>query len=132
MNPLDIIAIGGKLLDKIIPDKDLRQKLQHELIVASQDQDFQLRLAQTKINEVEAAHPSIFVSGWRPFIAWVSGFALAYNFIIYPFMLWIVAAYGATFTPPPLFSENLMELVMGMLGLAGYRTYEKIKGVASK
>lgn len=132
MNPLDIIAIGGKLLDKIIPDKDLRQKLQHELIVASQDQDFQLRLAQTKINEKEAEHPSIFVSGWRPFIAWVSGVALAYNFLIYPLMLWIVAAFGATFTPPPLFSENLMELVMGMLGLAGYRTYEKIKGVASK
>ena len=132
MNPLDIIAIGGKLLDKLIPDKDLREKLNAELLRASQDNDFQLALGQLKVNEAEASHPSIFVSGWRPFIAWICGIGLAYNFIVYPLMLWAVAAYGATFTPPPLFSENLMELVMGMLGLAGYRTYEKIKGVASK
>lgn len=127
-----ILEIGGKLLDKLIPDKDLRQKLQHELIVASQDQDFQLRLGQIKINEAEAANPSLFVSGWRPFIGWVCGIGLTYNFLIYPLMLWSVASFGVDIKPPPLFSDNLMELVMGLLGLAGFRTYEKIKGVASK
>lgn len=132
MNPLDIITIGAKLLDKIIPDKDAREKAQAELLKAAQDNEFQLALGQLKVNEKEAEHPSIFVAGWRPFIAWTCGFGLAYNFIVYPLLLWVVAVYGAEFKPPPLFSENLMELVMGMLGLAGYRTYEKIRGVASK
>lgn len=130
MNPLDIIAIGGKLLDKLIPDKDLREKLNAELLMASQDNDFQLALGQLKVNEAEAANSSLFVSGWRPFIGWVCGIGLTYNFLIYPLMLWSIAAYGATFVPPPLFSDNLMELVLGLLGLAGFRTYEKIKGVA--
>lgn len=130
MNPLDIITIGAKLLDKLIPDKDLREKLNAELLKASQDNDFQLALGQLKVNEAEAANSNLFVSGWRPFIGWVCGIGLTYNFLIYPLMLWSIAAYGATFTPPPLFSDNLMELVLGLLGLAGFRTYEKIKGVA--
>lgn len=125
-----IIELGAKILDKIIPDKDARAKLQAELLKASMDQDFQLSLGQIAINTEEAKNSNLFVSGWRPFIGWVCGIALTYNFIIYPLMLWSVNAYGASFTPPPLFADNLMELVMGMLGLAGYRTYEKIKGVA--
>lgn len=127
-----IIELGAKILDKLIPDKDLREKLQAELIAKAQDQDFQLSLGQIQINTEEAKHSNIFVSGWRPFCGWVCGVALCYNFIIYPLMLWLVASYGATFTPPPLFSEHLMELVTGMLGIAGLRTYEKYKGVASK
>jgi len=37
---------------------------------------------QTRINEIEAQHRTVFVAGWRPFIGWVCGFALAYNFVI--------------------------------------------------
>lgn len=126
-----LIELGSKILDKIIPDKEARARLQAELLKASMDHDFQLALGQIQINTEEASNPSLFVSGWRPFIGWVCGIALTYNFIIYPLMLWFISVFGVTFTPPPLFSDNLMELVMGMLGLAGFRTYEKIKGVAS-
>lgn len=129
MNPLAIIEIGAKLLDKIIPDKDAREKAQFELMKAAQDQEFQKVLTQLEINKAEAAHPSIFVAGWRPFIAWSCGFGLIYNFIAYPLLLWLVAVSGSPITPPPLFSENLMELVLGMLGLGGLRTFEKFKGV---
>lgn len=129
MNPLAIIEIGARLLDKIIPDKDAREKLQFELIKASQDQDFQLALGQLQVNTEEAKSPSAFVSGWRPYIGWVCGIALTYNFLIYPLMLWFIAVYGSDIKPPPLFSEYLMELVMGMLGLGTLRTFEKWKGV---
>ena len=129
MNPLAIVEIGARLLDKIIPDKDARAKAQFELMRVAQDADLQLALGQLKVNEAEAGHPSIFVAGWRPFIAWCCGLGLAYNFVIYPLLLWAVAVSGAQITPPPLFGENLMELVMGMLGLGALRTYEKWKGV---
>lgn len=130
MNPLAIIEIGARLLDKIIPDKDARDKAQFELMRAAQDQDFQMALGQLKINEAEASHPSIFVAGWRPAIGWVCVCGLAYNFLVYPMLVWLVAATDAQFTPPAMLSDNLMELVLGMLGLGALRSFEKWKGVA--
>ena len=130
MNPLAIVEIGAKLLDKIIPDKDARDKAQAELLRAAQDQDFQKAIAQIEVNKVEAQHTSLFVAGWRPAIGWICVIGLGYNFLLYPMMTWLVVVTGAEFTPPPLLSENLMELVMGMLGLGALRSFEKWKGVA--
>lgn len=130
MNPVALIEIGAKLLDKIIPDKDAREKAQAELLRAAQDQDFQKAIAQIEVNKMEAQHTSLFVAGWRPAIGWICVIGLGYNFLLYPMMTWLVAVLGAEFTPPPLLSENLMELVMGMLGLGALRSFEKWKGVA--
>jgi len=130
VNPLAIVEIGAKLLDKIIPDKDARDKAQAELLRAAQDQDFQKAIAQIEVNKVEAQHTSLFVAGWRPAIGWICVIGLGYNFLLYPMMTWLVVVTGAEFTPPPLLSENLMELVMGMLGLGALRSFEKWKGVA--
>jgi len=130
MNPFALIEIGGRLLDKIIPDKDAREKAQAELLRAAQDQDFQKAIAQIEVNKMEAQHTSLFVAGWRPAIGWICVVGLGYNFLIYPMMTWLVAITGAEFNPPPLLSENLMELVMGMLGLGALRSFEKWKGVA--
>jgi hypothetical protein len=129
MTPLDIITIGAKLLDKIIPDKDAREKAQADLLKAAQDQDFQKALAQIEVNKAEAQHSNLFVSGWRPAVGWTCVIGLVYNFILYPLLLWIVVITGSSIEPPPMFSENLMELVLGMLGLGALRTYEKFKGV---
>ena len=130
MTPLAIVEIGARLLDKIIPDKAAREKAQAELLKAAQDQDFQLALRQIEVNKAEAAHSSIFVAGWRPGLGWICVAGLAYNFIVYPLLTWLVVVGNAEFTPPPLMSDNLMELVLGMLGLGALRTAEKWKGVA--
>jgi hypothetical protein len=130
MNPLAIVEIGARLLDKLIPDQEARAKAQTELLRAAQDQDFQLALAQIHVNREEAANASIFVSGWRPAVGWVCVAGLVYNFVVYPFLLWLVAAYEFKFTPPPILHDTLMELVLGMLGLGALRTVEKWKGVA--
>jgi len=129
MNPLDIVTIGAKLLDKIIPDKDAREKAQADLLKAAQDQDFQKAMAQIEVNKVEAQNSNLFVSGWRPAVGWTCVIGLVYNFIMYPLLLWFIAVTGSSIEPPPMFSENLMELVLGMLGLGALRTYEKFKGV---
>jgi hypothetical protein len=80
--------------------------------------------AQSKIDEVEAANPSIFVSGWRPFIGWTCGIALAYNFILLPILL--------SFKLPAIAidTNELFPLILGMLGIGTMRTVEKFKGVA--
>jgi len=79
---------------------------------------------QTKINEIEAQHRTIFVAGWRPFIGWICGIALMYNFVIRDLFIWVVKPESI---PPALQMEHLMTVLLGMLGLGGLRTFEKIK-----
>ena len=130
MNPLAIVEIGARLLDKIIPDKDARDRAQAELLRAAQDQDFQKAMGQLEVNKMEAQHSNLFVAGWRPAMGWICVVGLCYNFLLYPMLTWLVVVTSAELTPPPLLSENLMELVLGMLGLGALRSFEKWKGVS--
>ena len=121
-----LIKPVAKILDKFVADKDLKEKLQHELLMSIQDAN----LAQIKVNQQEAAHKSIFVAGWRPFIGWVCGVSLAYHFILAPLVEWILVLSGNTLDLPEFDFSQLSTIVMGMLGLAGARSYEKTKGVS--
>jgi hypothetical protein len=78
---------------------------------------------QAKINEIEAQHRSIFVSGWRPSVGWVCSLAFAYHFVAFP----IIKTIYPNTEFPVLETEPLFTVLMGMLGLGGLRTYEKIK-----
>lgn len=119
----DAIAAGLKILDKFIPDPEARAKAEGEL----RDALIKWDLAQTEVNKAEAGHQSIFVAGWRPFVGWTCGAAFAYHFILQPVL---VMAFKL---PTPEFDMNaLLTVLLGMLGLGGLRTYEKIKGAASK
>ena len=129
MNPLAIIEIGARLLDKIIPDKDAREKAQAELIRAAQDQDFQLTLAQLEINKREAENASLYVSGWRPNIGWTCGVAFQLHFVVFPIINFILVALGQKEVNISFDMTTLLTVLGGLLGIGGLRTYEKIKGV---
>ena len=81
---------------------------------------------QTKINEIEAKHRTVFVAGWRPFIGWVCGIAFAFHYIVMPLLL----AY-TDIKPIEFDTNSLFTVLMGMLGLGGLRTYEKLKDKSS-
>lgn len=115
----DAIAAGLKVLDKFVPDPEAKAKAEGELRTALQTWD----KSQTDINAVEAASPSLFVSGWRPAIGWIGAAGLFYAYVGRP----LLAGAGVTGLPP--LDNNLYELVIAMLGLGGLRTFEKIKGV---
>jgi len=131
MSLIAALPLVGKLLDRLIPDKGERAKAQEALEAAEQSGELQLLLGQMEINRVEAAHSSIFVSGARPFIMWVCGVALAYSFVIYPILKFVVVL---TVDDPPVLPvvgiAELMPVLMGILGLGGMRSWEKGKGVA--
>lgn len=80
---------------------------------------------QISINKIEAAHESLFVAGWRPFIGWVCGFAIAYAFVLQPLIEWGIAIAGLEIGTPKLNTDTLYQLVLAMLGMATLRTYEK-------
>ena len=94
-----------------------------ELIKGKEIDPQQLIELQSEINKVEAQHRTIFVAGWRPFIGWVCGVALAYNFVIRDLLIWFL---GQEQVPPALQMEHLMTVLIGMLGLGGMRTFEKL------
>jgi hypothetical protein len=84
---------------------------------------------QLDINKDEAANPSVFVSGWRPFIGWVCGVACAWNWIGLKMALFIAAYLGNPLDMQPADVSEMMPVLLGMLGLGGLRTVEKLKGV---
>lgn len=123
MGILAALPMIGKVLDKIIPDKNARASAQEALEAADQKGELDLLLGQIEVNKVQAAHKSLFVAGARPFIMWVCGVALAYSTIAHPILdIW--------FDMPKVDVSLLMPVLMGLLGLGGMRTLEKTKGVS--
>ena len=117
------------LLGKFIEDKDQKNALAHEIATMSQKYAQESALAQIEINKVEAAHPSLFVSGWRPAVGWCCVFAMAGNFIIIPFSNFVLALLDQNVIIPLVPLDTMMPVLMGMLGLGAMRTYEKKNAV---
>lgn len=121
-----IEAIGNVLDALFTSDKERLDKKAVLARIALQPS-----LLQSEINKVEAGHKSIFVAGWRPFIGWVCGVALAYNFVFRDLMVWALAlTYAEAPPPPPLHLEVLTTIFYALLGLGGMRTFEKLQGRA--
>ena len=119
------------ILDKFIEDKDQKAKLAHEIATMAEKHAHEANMAQVQVNQVEAQHRSSFVAGWRPFIGWVCGIALAYHFVLSPIIVFGIALSGAVVPEIPEFDMgSLMTVLMGMLGLGGLRTFEKSKGLS--
>ena len=122
----DAMAAALKVLDKFIPDPAAKAKAEGELRASLQLWD----KGQTDINAVEAANTNLFVSGWRPFIGWVCGIALAYQYVAAPLLMWVATSLHIPLAAPPKLDGALWELVSALLGMGGLRTLERIKGVA--
>lgn len=125
----DILASGLKIIEKVIPDPQAKAQAEIELFKLKQEGQFkeldanlQAAQGQMAINQIEAANPSLLVSGWRPAAGWVCVLGLLSEFVIRPY----AASFGVQI---PSISDVLMELLFGMLGLGGFRTMEKLKGV---
>lgn len=125
-----LIGPVTSLLDKFVEDKDQKQLLAHEIATMAQKHAHETAMAQVEVNKAEAKHRSTFVAGWRPFVGWTCGVALAYHFILQPCILFTVAVAGLTVPALPEFDMgSLLTVLMGMLGLGGLRTFEKAKGL---
>ncbi len=138
MNLLDILLgpTVGKVLDKIIPDPQAKTAAQLELLKLHQagefkeiDNQLQRDLGQIDVNKAEAASGNAFAASWRPFIGWICGAGLAYQFLLRPLLAWASGIWSIP-VPPDLDMGDLLTLLGGMLGLAGMRTSEKFRGVA--
>lgn len=127
-----ILGALGPVLERLIPDPNARNAFSLQLLSALQAAD----LSQLKVNEAEAQNPNIFVSGWRPFIGWICGCALLYQYLLFPLAVYIASFFSeeavTRMLNAPKLDDNLWQLLIGMLGLGALRSFEKVKGVAAK
>lgn len=124
-----IAGLVDTVVSRVWPDKTKIQEQELELVKAQLTAELSTQLAQIQVNETEAKSENVFVSGWRPFIGWCCGSALAYTYILQPFLLFFVAVFNIDFNAnllPTINLGELMPILLGMLGLGAYRTYEKV------
>lgn len=110
------------LLSEFIEDKDKKNALAHKLATMADEHAQELAKGQLAVNAIEAAHKSLFVAGWRPFIGWICGVGMLYNVLISQIL-------GIWFKVPVVDPSLLTPVLMGMLGMGAMRSYEKTKGV---
>jgi len=117
------------LLDKFIEDKDKKNAIAFELSTMAEKHAQELAKAQLEVNKTEAAHKSLFVSGWRPAVGWVAVIGMGCNFMVIPMANFALALAESTIVVPVLDTSEMMPVLIGMLGLGTMRTVEKAKGV---
>jgi hypothetical protein len=120
MPKLNVVAgIIDKVADKI--DEFTLDKAEKAELIQ------EINKAQIEVNKVEANSNSLFVSGWRPFVGWTCGVALCYHFVLQPFLTFVLYSFGHQIILPTFDMGTLTTILMGMLGLGGLRSYEKVK-----
>jgi len=135
--------LGKSAIERIWPDPIKRAQEMFKLEELKQTGDLaelnahvRLMVAQLEVNAAEATHKSMFVAGWRPWIGWTGGIALAYQFVLYPLLLWVwqlakVLGYVPDgIEPPPVLETGaLFSITTAMLGIGALRSHDKYRGV---
>ena len=129
-----ITGFASTALNKLFPDADADAKRKHEQFLKELEAEVQARGSQVEINKTEAEHKSVFVAGWRPFIGWAGGCAMAYQFLLYPILVWgwtylqAINIIPVELSAPPVINTGaLYSVITGMLGIGAMRSFDKTK-----
>jgi len=131
-----ILELGKMAIKRIWDDPEKQAEEERKLIELSQKGELaeleayvRITLAQIEVNKVSAKNPSLFVSGARPFIIWVGGFSMAWSGLFHPLLVWVWAFAQMDGNPPPMIESAVLgSVVTGLLGVAGMRSFDGMKG----
>lgn len=132
MNPLllgPIFELGKDLIGRFLPDPEKAREAEAQFLKMAAEGELKQIIAQLEINAREAAHPSIWVAGWRPAFGWAGAVGFLYATVLQPLVAWYGASRGWP-NPPQLNLDLMWVVITGMLGIGGLRTFEKAKGVS--
>ena len=115
----------SNILDKVIEDKDQKAKLAHEIATMAEKNHQAIVMQQLKILQADA-QGNWFQASWRPLIGWICGISLGINYMVAPIAL------GFGFEIPQAYMSVMMPLLLGMLGIGGMRSLDKLKKTDSK
>lgn len=128
--PQMVTTVAG-IVNKFVPDRDQQIKLEAELSSKLADYQQTQLTAQSDIDKVEATSSSFFVAGWRPAAGWLTVFGLAWATTLQPIAEFTAHLFGYKGVFPVIQSDILTNLLLALLGMAGWRSLDKIKGVAT-
>ncbi|GAB6066026.1 hypothetical protein JCM9492_11180 [Aquifex pyrophilus] len=130
-----IVEAVKDIADEFITTEEERLEYQlkrYELELKEKELETRLLEKVHETNIAEAKSGNWFIAGWRPFLGWTGGIALSYHFVVAPFLHSFFKTFGVDFPLPELDIGILFNLVLAMLGMAGLRTFEKMKGVQNR
>lgn len=130
------LEIGGKLIERLWPNPTDAAAAKLELIKLQQSGELaqltaetEITKAQLAVNQAEASSDSLFVAGWRPFVGWCCGSALAYAAVMDPLMRFAATVgFGYAGEFPVIDTTITLQVLLGLLGLGGMRTFERVRG----
>lgn len=133
MWPTLLTSLIPSLLDKLFPDPAKAGEAKLKLLelqqagqLAELEAETKLVQGQLDINKNEALSQSVFVAGWRPFVGWTCGGALAYVGMLEPLLRFVASVgFGYTGTFPVIDTTITMQVLFGMLGLGAMRSFDK-------
>jgi len=132
-NAIDTAITGAfGVLDDLITTPEEKAQIQLQFVKVREA----AKMAQINVNSVSAQHKSLFVAGGRPAIMWICAFGFGYEILMLP-IINTIAFYLSVYHGfvldldglPRLDTDVLMVIMTGLLGMGGWRTLDKIKGV---
>jgi hypothetical protein len=121
-------TVAGMTPDQLIKMKELDYEFQKFV----KENDIKLDLGQIEVNKIEASSSSLFVAGWRPFLGWIGGIGIGYQFLLRPLFNGIIFLFGGSYdTFASLEMQDLIAIVVTMLGHSALRSMDKKNGVAT-
>lgn len=128
-----LLPLLGPLVERLvglIPDPQAQAKAKAEALQQIMEFASRADAAQLEVNKAEAGSGHMFVAGWRPFIGWVCAAGCAWNWLGLPVGMFVAAALDRPLNIAPLDLSEMLPLLLGMLGMGGLRTFEKVQGVS--
>jgi len=126
-----LVGSVGKIIDELHTSDEEKGQIKIKL----QELENELNQKQMEINLADAKSTATGIGGimqrsWRPLIGMSCALAIAWEYVIKQFLMFVLATFSIQTAPlPELDMATLFPLVTALLGMAGLRSFEKNKGI---
>ena len=130
--------LGGSLVDTVGKVIDSVHTSEEEKLTARnklKELENEINSKQMDINLADAKSTATGIGGimqrsWRPLIGMSCALAILWEYVLKQFIIFILAAFSIEHAPlPELDMATLFPLVMALLGMAGIRSFDKVKKI---
>lgn len=129
-----VLNVAGSIIERVFPNPADAANAKLELVkmekngeLAQLTSDTELAKGQITTNTEEAKSESLFVAGWRPFVGWTCGLAFFFKYVGGPALWMLAQLFGRAIQLPVIDSSELFPVLLGMLGLGAYRSFDKLR-----
>ena len=124
-----LVDTVGKVIDSVHTSEEEKLNARNKL----KELENEINSKQMDINLADAKSTATGFGGmmqrsWRPLIGMSCALAITWAYVLKQFIMFILAAFSVEHDPlPALDMAVLMPLVLSLLGMAGIRSFDKLK-----